>query len=191
MPAMDSEKKRIITLTGLPGSGKSSTANALAKILGYQRFSSGDFARRVATNHGISIEEWNKKAETLPELDSEVDEAVRKAGDESDLVIDSRTAFHWIPQAFKVFLTLDSHIAAERTFKQIQAGERSTQSAATVEELRRNTEERITSEQARYKKLYNLDYMDQSQYNLVVDTGDKTIQGTAGIIADAYRKWLK
>lgn len=190
MRRMNPEKKRIITLTGLPGSGKSSTADALAKLLGYKRFSSGDFARRVATNHGISIEEWNKKAETMPGLDAEVDEAVRQAGNEADLVIDSRTAFHWIPQAFKVFLTLDPRIAAERTFKQIQAGERTSQKAATVEELQQKTEERIASEQARYHTLYNLDYMDESQYDLIVDTGGKTIQDTADSIAEAYRKWL-
>lgn len=184
-------KKHIITLTGLPGSGKSSTADALAKLLGYKRFSSGDFARRVATNHGISIEEWNKKAEETPELDFEVDQAVRDAGNESDLVIDSRTAFHWIPQAFKVFLTLEPRIAAERTFRQIQAGERTSQKAATVEELQDKTHERIASEQARYKQLYDLDYMDEIQYDFVIDTGDKSIEETARQVAAAYSAWLE
>lgn len=183
-------KKSIITLTGLPGSGKSSTANAVAKMLGYRRFSSGDFARQVAASHGITIEEWNKKAETMPELDSEVDETVRKTGEESELVIDSRTAFHWIPEAFKVFLTLDPHIAAERTFRQIQQEGRASQSASSVDEVYQKTLARIESEQARYKKLYDLDYMDESQYDFVIDTANNSIDETAERIVAAYKKWL-
>ena len=183
-------KKSIITLTGLPGSGKSSTANAVAQMLGYRRFSSGDFARQVAADHGITIEEWNKKAETMPELDSEVDEAVRTTGEGSDLVIDSRTAFHWIPEAFKVFLTLDPRTAAERTFRQIQQEGRASQNAASVEDVHQKTLARIESEQVRYKKLYDLDYMDESQYDFVIDTANNSIDETAEKIVTAYKKWL-
>ena len=183
-------KKHIVTLTGLPGSGKSSTANAVAQTLGYKRFSSGDFARQVAAKHGISIEEWNKQAETMPELDHEVDEAVRHAGESTDLVIDSRIAFHWIPDAFRVFLTLDPRTAADRTFAQIQKEGRASQQASTAEETYQNTLARIESERVRYKKLYDLDYTDETQYDLVVDTGVNSIEEVAEKVVAAYRKWL-
>lgn len=183
-------KKHVITLTGLPGSGKSSTANAVAHTLGYRRFSSGDFARQVAAEHGITIEEWNKKAEEMPTLDFEVDEAVRKAGESTNLVIDSRIAFHWIPDAFKVFLTLDPRTAANRTFAQIQKEGRASQQASTAEEAYQNTLARIESERVRYKKLYDLDYTDESQYDLVVDTGINSIEEVAEKIVAAYQKWL-
>jgi cytidylate kinase len=184
-------KKEIVTITGLPGSGKSSSADGVAKRLGYRRFSSGDFARQVAKNHGISIEEWNKKAETMPELDSEVDEAVRNAGNEHGLVIDSRTAFHWIPDAFKVFLQIDPRVAAERTYTHIQREGRSSQTGNSVEEVYEKTLARIESEKARYLKLYNLNYMDESQYDLIVDTTKTDLATTVKKIADEYQAWLK
>ena len=40
-------KKHIITLSGRPGSGKSSTADKVAELLGYTRFSSGNMVREV------------------------------------------------------------------------------------------------------------------------------------------------
>ncbi|MEZ4200247.1 MAG: AAA family ATPase [Candidatus Paceibacterota bacterium] len=52
----------IITLSGKPGSGKSSTADKVAELLGYTRYSSGNLVRKVAKKHGLSLAEFNKKA---------------------------------------------------------------------------------------------------------------------------------
>src|SRR5258708_6782463 len=89
-------KKTIITLGGFPGSGKSSTAKAVALILGYQQFSSGDFWRDVAQKQGLTIAELSIKAENDPSIDKMIDDTVRDAGTKTDIVIDSRLAFHWI-----------------------------------------------------------------------------------------------
>ena len=105
-------KKSIITLTGFPGSGKSSTADAVAEELHYTRFSSGDFMRAMAIKRGVTLDELQQIAKSDPTIDQEIDQAVRDKGDEENLVIDSRTAFHWIPESFKVFLKIDPHIAA-------------------------------------------------------------------------------
>ena len=43
-----SGKSTIITITGLPGSGKSSTAKRVAEILAYKHFSSGDLFPAVS-----------------------------------------------------------------------------------------------------------------------------------------------
>jgi len=43
-------KKHIITITGLPGSGKSSTADEVARTLNYTRFSGGDFGDKSHKN---------------------------------------------------------------------------------------------------------------------------------------------
>ena len=96
-------KKEIITITGTLGSGKSSTADRVAAKLGFKRFSSGDFMRKLAVEMGISLNDLSIKAQTDPDIDIKIDEEVKKAGDDEKIVIDSRLAFHWIPESFKVY----------------------------------------------------------------------------------------
>src|SRR3990167_1892949 len=92
-------KKEIITINGFPGSGKSSTANLVAEKLGFKRFSSGDFMRKIALDMNISLNELSTRAETNTEIDKRIDEEVKKAGEIEKSVIDSRLAFHWVPES--------------------------------------------------------------------------------------------
>jgi cytidylate kinase len=184
-------KRRIITLGGMPGSGKSSTAKKLAESLRYRHFSSGDFLREVAAEHGWTIEEFNEAAEADPKFDHEVDEHIRKAGEGSELVIDSRLAFHWIPEGFNVFLQIDPHTAAARTHAHIETEGRVGQHASTVEDIYLKMMARIESEKKRYAALYNgLNYLDPSQYDLIVDTAEHSLDDVVRIILEKYREWL-
>src|SRR6266478_4855285 len=100
---MGTIKKHIITIAGLPCTGKSSTAKRIAEVLGYEYFSSGGLFRKMAAELGLSIEEMNFAAEKQKDIDREVDGLLVKIGKEKDnLVIDSRMAFHFIPDSFKV-----------------------------------------------------------------------------------------
>ncbi len=185
-------KKHILTIGGLPGSGKSSTAKGVAHLLGYEHFSSGDLFRKMAAERGLSVEGINFAAEKQKEIDLEVDELLEKIGREkNNLVIDSRTAFHWIPDSFKVFLDLDLKIAAERTFVHIQQEGRESQAGSSVEEILENTLRRTESECKRYRRLYNIDFTDKSQFDLVVDTDKNDLQAVIEIVVEAYQKWLK
>ncbi len=183
-------KKKIITIAGLPGSGKSTTAKKVAERLGYDHFSSGDLFRAIAAEHGLSVAELNLKADAAGDdsIDFEVDEKLRKIGENGDtLVIDSRTAFHWIPSSFKVYLSLDPNIAAERVYKQIRVSGRASQTASNVEEVRLDIETRKTSELARYGKLYGLDYTETAHYDLVLDSNGKSVEEIAALIVEKYQ----
>lgn len=183
-------KKHIITLGGMPGSGKSSTGKRLAKLLGYERTSSGDFFREMAEKRGVSVEEINRVAEEDPSIDHMTDDWVREKGKSENLIIDSRLAFHWIPDAFKVFLKLDPKVAAERTFAHIKGEGRVGQEAQSIEDAYHKMLDRIESEGKRYMTLYGVDYTDESNYDLIVDTGPNDLPTVTKIISDAYRRWL-
>ena len=183
-------KKRIITLGGMPGSGKSSTGKRLAELLGYRRLSSGDFFREMAHRRGISVEEINRVAENDVSFDHETDAWIRAQGEGQYFVIDSRTAFHWIPDAFKVFLKLDPHAAAQRIFAHIQKEGRIGQIAVSADDVLDKTLARMDSERKRYASLYSLDYTDESQYDLVVDTGPNDLETVVRLVAEAYGNWL-
>lgn len=185
-------KKRIITIAGSLGSGKSSTGKALAQALGYKHFSSGDFFRKIAADRGLTLEELNLGSEAESSADHEVDERLRQMGKtENDVIIDSRTAFHWIPDSFKVYLYLDLDTASERILNHIQTEGRSSQFGSSVEEIRKNTELRDTSEKKRYMALYGLDGTATANYDMVVNTKYNDLKAVTAIVLAAYSAWLE
>jgi cytidylate kinase len=184
-------KKEIITIAGVPGSGKSSTADNVAKILGYKRFSSGDFMRRIATERGISINELNTHAETDTSVDESIDNEVKNAGKGNQLVIDSRLAFHWIPDSFKVFLDLPLEISKDRILNNLKLNKlrQDSEGMLSEDEVYKKITERLESEKKRYKELYNVDYTDKNNFDLVVDTNKNNLEEVVAIILAEYKKW--
>ena len=106
--------QHIITIAGSLGSGKSSTAKKVAEILGYTHYSTGDFMRSIANDRGISLGDLSLVAETDPSVDKELDDHNLEVGKMENIVLDSRLGFHFIPDAYKIFLELDPETAAER-----------------------------------------------------------------------------
>ncbi len=186
-------KKEIITICGGLGSGKSSTAKKVAEVLGFKHFSSGDFFRQVGVELGLSVNEINKRAETDPEIDYRTDQKLRDLKDSSKVVIDSRTAFHWIPESFKVYLDLAPEIAKHRVVNSLTENKLRSQSeqASTPEEAYTKIVERLESEQKRYWDLYKINNRDLSQFNLVVDTEKNNLEEVVSIVLSEYKKWLE
>lgn len=190
--AVPVNKTRIITIAGKPGSGKTTTANLVAQSLSYRRFSSGDFMREIAKSRNVSLAELQGTATTDRSIDDIVDGKLREIGTtEKDLVIDSRLAFHWIPQSFKVYLDLDLDLAAKRIFTH-QAEERITngEHVGTFEEFAKSLTTRFLWEQNQYQALYQINPNELSQYDLVIDTANDHAPHIAQLIVDTYTKWL-
>ena len=190
---MESDKKRIITIAGRPGSGKSSTARSVAEVLGYKHFSSGDLFRALAREQGIDVLQANLSAEENAELDHLVDGRLQEIGKtEERIVIDSRTAWHWIPRSFKVFLDLDLEIAAERILATIDEERLASEHThRDPVEYAGVLQQRLDSESRRYKKLYDIDPYVTENYDLVVDTAANDLRTVSQIVLDGYEAWLK
>lgn len=165
--------KKIITIAGKLGSGKSSAAKQVAKMLNLQHFSSGDFYRQLASEHNMGIKDYLLTAEDDASIDEKVDDAIRQKGLEENLIIDSRLAFHWIPESFKVYLEIDPDIAAERMLIDLETNESRQQSehAKNIEEMKKNMIERHESDIKRYQNLYQLNHTDHAHFDLVINTG--------------------
>jgi CMP/dCMP kinase len=183
-------KREIITIAGSPGSGKSSTAKALAASLGYRHFSSGDIFRQLAVERGLSIEAMNISAEEQRDIDLMVDRQLQELYRTEDrLVIDSRMAWRWMPESFRVFLILDPATAAERVFAQIRGAGRMSEDAASVDELRVSIERRAASEQRRYAALYEINATDPSNFDVVVNTKFNDLNLVTAMVRAAYQAW--
>ena len=187
-------KKEIITICGGLGSGKSSTANKVAEALGYQRFSSGDFFRQAAIDLGISVTELNIRSEKDPAVDLIVDEKLRNLRTAEKIVIDSRTAFHWIPESFKVYLDLPPEIAKDRVLQNLKENalrNKSEGGSGSVEEVYAKMIERFKSEQKRYWDLYKIDNTKKENYDLVIDTNKNNLEQVVEIILEKYKEWTE
>jgi len=183
-------KRQIITIAGSPGSGKSSTAKAIASALGFRHFSSGDLFRQLAVERGESIEAMNISAEVQRDIDLKVDnllQEIYRTGDK--LIIDSRMAWHWMPMSFKVFLVLDPDTAAVRIFDHLQEEGRMSEDARSVQEVRKSIDRRFASEQKRYAALYGVNPVDPLNFDIVINTKHNDLKTVTAIVSSAYQAW--
>jgi cytidylate kinase len=183
-------RKQIITIAGSLGSGKSSTARAVASTLGFRHFSSGDLFRQLAVERGESIEAMNISAEVQRDIDLKVDNLLQEMYRIDDkLVIDSRMAWHWMPSSFKVFLVLDPDTAAGRIFDHLQDEGRMSEDATSVQEVRQSIDRRFASEQKRYAALYDVNTTDPLNFDIVINTRRNDLKTVTAIVSAAYHAW--
>ena len=156
-----------ISLAGDLGSGKSTVSDIIVKETGAEYYSTGRICREVAARYGMNVLEMNQYMETHPEIDKEIDDGISALSEvDRRLIIDSRMAWHFVKDSFKVYLTTDLHEAARRIFR----ANRETERFATVEETENKIRERRKSEARRYMELYGVNCKDLSHYSLVLDT---------------------
>ena len=187
-------KKHIITVSGKPGSGKSSTADRVAEMLSYTRFSSGDMVRSILDKRDMTLAQFNARAESDHHLDEEIDEQLRDLRRKNDIVIDSRLGFYWIPESFKVYLDLDMDVASARIFKDAQENVGRAKGAGTASslgEVAKQVQGRMRNEQRRYKAMYSVDPYDTRHFDLVVNTSRHSPQTVALTVFDHYQQWLE
>ena len=188
-----SKKKDIIVIGGYPGSGKSTVKKILAEKLGYKSFSAGDFCRELAQKEGLSLEEFNDKIATSGENFDHIIDAEQKRieAQENEYVVDAHIGFHFIPSGFKVFLMIPIETSAERIYNDREAEVRvnSGDSMQSYEEALERTKKRIENHKLRYKKHYDVNVYDVSQFDLVIDNSNMDAEEVAEEIIAAFNKW--
>jgi CMP/dCMP kinase len=188
------KRQHIITISGKPGSGKSSTADKVAELLGYTRHSSGDMVRQILADKGMSLAEYNERAKSDHALDDAVDDRLRALRTKKDIIVDSRLGFYWIPESFKVYLDLDIEVATVRIYTDAVTNASRSQTGEGVSSLTEVTKQvraRMEGERARFRAIYNVDPYDLSHFDLIVDTSRHSPQTVALTVYDSYRKWLQ
>lgn len=178
-----------ITITGRLGSGKSTVAKLIAEQHGYTYYSTGTIMRELAAEAGLSICDYNKKIVDDPTEDRKIDERTREvaiARRDENMVFDSRMAWFFAPDTFKVYVTVDPAVAASRVKIDPRPGEPNSEI-----EIYYELEERSKVEQARFIKFYGegANYFDQRNYNLIIDSTTRSADEVARDIWSAYEAY--
>ena len=156
-----------MTISGLPGSGKSTVAKGVAENLGFRHYSTGNIQRELAKERGLSITEWGEREAADKSFDEMIDNKTKEIAErEEDMVMDSWLAPHFVKDAFKIFLECREEERARRRLYHKRKEER----FESMEDTLRDMRERVESNRQRWLRFYGYDFLDKGNYDVVVDT---------------------
>lgn len=171
-----------ITITGNLGSGKSTVCRLLNEKYQFEVYSTGKVQRELARQMNMTTLELNQLMCSDKKYDNMIDDATTRISRENkdkDIIFDSRLAWHFVEHSFKVFVSVSLEVAAERVMNDQRGAE---EKYTSLEEAKKLLAERAATEKVRYKDIYNLNYMDFSNYDLIIDSTYCTPDKIAEII---------
>lgn len=175
-----------ITLTGDLGSGKSAVSRILCQRTGFEYISTGKVQRQLAEELGLDTLEMNRRADTDPSIDERIDGIFAAlAHDPQSYVIDSRMAWFFLPASFKVFLQADVRVAAQRI---LGDPARNSEQYTSPDEAVQKILARKASENARFLLKYGADCANLQNFDLVIDTTQRSPDEVATLILLALER---
>ncbi|MFB6090513.1 MAG: (d)CMP kinase [Halobellus sp.] len=154
----------LLTVSGPPGAGKSTTVTALAEVFDLEHVSGGDIFRELAAERGMTAVEFNQLAEDDDQIDRDLDRRLRTiALERDDVLLESRLAGWLAGDAADLRLWLDAPI-------EVRAARIAEREGKSAEQALEETRTREKSEALRYQEYYNVDISDLSIYDIALNT---------------------
>lgn len=172
----------IITFSGHNGAGKTATSKQLAEELGFDWWGMAQITRAHAKELGMTILEHDRMAANNPDIDRELDRKLAELATKTNIIVDSRAGWHFLPESKKVFLTASEDVRARRALEGARDGEKYT----SLEDARKKIQERIEVFRNRLHKLYGIDVYDPENFDLVIDTSNISIDEAVSRIRETF-----
>jgi predicted cytidylate kinase len=160
-----------ITLSGSVGSGKSTIGKLLSENLGVEFISVGNLSRNKAELMGMDIDQFQIYLKKHPEMDKEMDDYIAEEMSRKDnFILDYRLGFHFIKDSFNVLLKVSPELALKRISSRLSTNE--FYDGLTFEEKIVKLTGRNINMQTRFLELYGVDFLNEKNYNLVLETDE-------------------
>lgn len=176
-----------ITITGRLGSGKSTVAKIISAEYGYEIVSTGTALRKIAADLGMTALEFNRLMTADPKYDYMIDNESRRISIEradEKIIYDSRMAWNFAVNSFKVYLSVPTEVAAARILADKTRG--GVETYKDLDDAVRQINERMLEENRRYRQIYNVDNLDLANYDLVIDTTSRDCEQVARMIMEEF-----
>ena len=173
------DKKMVICISGMAGTGKSTLSKKLAEKYNLKCYSGGDALKELAKEEGydMSSQGWWESPEGLnflnerindPKFDKEVDAKLLEYAQQGNVLLDSWTMPWLLKEGFKIWLMASIEKRAARV---------ADRDKITVDEAFKVLEEKEARTKAIYKKLYGFVLgEDFAPFDLVLDTDNLTAE---------------
>lgn len=171
-----------VTISGPPGSGKTTVAELVSTGLSYELVTGGKIFRERANEMKLSLAELGTEAEKDGKYDRMLDGYLLEVlKSRENVIVESRLS-GWLCklngiEAYKVFVDAGEDVRVERIRNSIHH-RREEKGDNLLFQLR----EREESEWERYKKYYGIDFRDTTIYDLVVDASYEGAEEVAEVI---------
>ena len=170
-----------ITISGIGGVGKGTTAKLLSKKLKFKNISGGNFFREMAETEGMSLYNFEQYVKKNPKYDKRLDKMQKKYGEENDnFVLESRLGWYFVPDSLKIKLICEENTRLKRIIER---------DGLSMDITKKEEEKRLKSINLRYKKLYNInDWSNNQNFDFIVDTTNNNPQIVVNIILNHINK---
>jgi len=171
------DKKMVICISGMAGTGKSTLSKRLAEKYNLKCYSGGDALKELAKAEGydVSHQGWWESSEGLnflnqrindPKFDKEVDAKLLEYAKQGNVLLDSWTMPWLLKEGFKIWLMASIEKRAARV---------ADRDKITFDEAFKVLEEKEARTKEIYKKLYGFILgEDFAPFDLVLDTDNLT-----------------
>ena len=174
-----------ITISGPPGSGKTTACSKLSEVLGLEAVVFGRIFRELAAEKQLTLSQLGAIAEQDPSIDRMIDDRIlQMAKTHPDLILESRLSAFMLARnnidAFKIHIDASPEVRMQRVG--LREGE-------TLEQATAATIDRQRSEAMRYQKWYGIDINDLSVYDLVLNTDNMDPDQVLAAILEGLDDW--
>lgn len=176
----------IITITGDLGSGKSTIAKRVSKELNFKYISTGLIHRKIASKYNVDSLTLNKMAFNNSEIDEKIDGYLMSLNNTKNILVDSRLAWHFINDTFKIYFKVNSTIGAERIFHDDKRHNEPIYQ--NKDNARIAIKERKSVEDQRFLQKYNIDCNDLDNFDLIINTSLNSIESISNLLISLIKQ---